>query len=109
MNNATDRQSGAGRALLPATLVLSAVLAACQSSPTPDQMTRTAVETAPADLQLICANAAAQSRGVDSATVLPTSSRKLDARTYQVQLNASGTTMNCIVDDQGMVSSVNAA
>ncbi|MET3794243.1 hypothetical protein [Aquamicrobium terrae] len=109
MNNATDRQSGAGRGLIAISLFLSSVLAACQSSPTPDQMTRTAVETAPADLQLICANAAAQSRGVDTATVLPTSSRKLDARTYQVQLNASGTTMNCVVDDQGMVSSVTAA
>lgn len=106
MKCATDRHSGAARALVPVSLVLSAILAACQSSPTPDQMSRTAVETAPADLQLLCANAAAQSGGVDSSRVLPTSSRKLDARSYQVELNAAGRTMNCIVDTDGNIVSV---
>lgn len=89
-------------------LSLAAVLGGCQSSPTPDQMSRTAAETAPADLQLICANAAASSRGLDSSKVLPTNSRRLDPKTYQVDLNASGATMSCTVDDQGNVTSVTA-
>jgi hypothetical protein len=84
-------------------------LAACQSSPSPDQMSRTTLETAPADLQLICANAAAQTRGVESTTVLPVSSRKLDATNYEVDLNASGTTMKCVVDGEGNVVSVQPA
>lgn len=94
---------------LPLTALLF-VLAACQSSgPAPDQMSRTTLETAPADLQLICANAAAQSRGIESSTVLPVSSRKLDARSYEVDLNASGTTMKCVVDGEGNVASVQPA
>ncbi len=90
----------------PLVLALSAALVACQSSPEPDQMSRTTVETAPADLQLLCASAAAQARGVDSSTVLPTSSRKLDAQTYQVDLTAAGTPVQCTVDAQGNVRSV---
>jgi hypothetical protein len=89
--------------------VLLFALAACQSSPAPDQMSRTTLETAPADLQLICANAAAQSRGVESSTVLPVSSRKLDAKSYEVDLNAGGTTMKCVVDGEGNVVSVQPA
>ena len=109
MNCATDRHSGAVRALVPVALALSAILAACQSSPAPDQMSRTAVETAPADLQLLCANAAAQQGGVDSNKVLPTSSSKLDARSYRVELNAAGRAMNCIVDADGNIVSVQPA
>lgn len=109
MNRATETHPGAARALVTLSLALAAVLAACQSSPTPDQMSRTAVETAPADLQLLCANAAAQSAGVDSTKVLPTSSRKLDARNYQVALTADGRTMNCVVDVDGNIVSVQPA
>ncbi len=109
MDRTTHGHSGAARALAPLALLLAAGLAGCQGSPTPDQMSRTAVETAPADLQLLCAGAAAQSMGVDSTQVLPTSSRKLDARNYQVALNASGTTMNCVVDVDGNVVSVRPA
>jgi hypothetical protein len=109
MNRATERHPGAARALVPVSLVLAAVLAACQSSPSPEEMSRTAVETAPADLQLLCANAAAQSSGVDSTKVLPTSSRKLDARSYQVALTADGRTMSCVVDTDGNIVSVQPA
>jgi hypothetical protein len=109
MKRATDSHAGATGGLVPMTLALSTVLAACQSSPTPDQLSRTATETAPADLQLLCANAAAQQGGVDSSKVLPTNSSKLDARSYRVELNAAGKTMNCIIDTDGNIVSVQPA
>ena len=37
------------------------------------------------------------------------SSRKLDAKTYQVDLNVGGATRNCIIDDAGNVTSVKPA
>jgi hypothetical protein len=71
-------------------------------------MSRTTTETAPADLQLLCANAAATSAGTDNSKVLPVSSRKVDAQTYQVDLNVNGKPTSCTVDSQGNVVSVNA-
>ena len=93
----------------PAAMVIAVVLAACQSAPTPDQMSRTTVETAPADLQLLCAGAAAKASGVDSSKALPTSSRKLDSKSYQVELNVAGKPTSCIVDTDGKVASVQPA
>ena len=92
-----------------ASIVMAMVLAACQSAPTPDQMSRTTVETAPADLQLLCAGAAAKAGGVDGGKALPTSSRKLDSKSYQVELNVAGKPMSCIVDTDGKVASVQPA
>jgi hypothetical protein len=83
-----------------------AALAACQSAPTEDKMARTTTETAPADLQLACANAAAAATKTDSAKILPTSSSKLDAETYSVQLDASGKPFSCLVGTNGIVKSV---
>ncbi|WP_274628073.1 hypothetical protein [Arvimicrobium flavum] len=99
-----------GKGLAVTAILLATGLAACSStSPTQDQMSRTTLETAPADLQLICAGQAAKTSGVESAKVLPTSSRKLDARNYQVDLNAGGTAMRCVVDADGKIVSVQAA
>ncbi len=84
-------------------------LSACVSAPPPppqDQMSRTKVETAPADLQLLCSNAAAKASGVDSAKILPVSSSKLDSKTYQVELDASGKKTSCLVDTEGNIKSV---
>jgi hypothetical protein len=86
-----------------------ALLAACVSSPPPDQMARTTLQTAPADLQLLCANAAGKSAGIDSTKVLPTSSRQLDAQSYAVQLDASGRKFECVVDNTGKVTSLQPA
>ncbi|WP_429125360.1 hypothetical protein [Ensifer sp. 4252] len=84
-----------------------AVLGGCQSAPPkPEEMARTSLQTAPADLQLICANAAAGTAKVDSSKVLPTSSRQLDAASYSVDLDAGGRKFNCIVDNNGSVKSV---
>jgi hypothetical protein len=101
--------SGRSTLVVGAALFLSAALGACQSAPPPDQMSRTTAETAPADLQLLCADTAARSSGVESSKVLPTNSQKLDAKTYRVDLSVSGTSMNCTVDDSGNVISVTPA
>src|SRR6185503_8820400 len=84
------------------------VLSACVSTPppAPEQMSRTQVETAPADLQLLCANAVAKSSGVNSAKILPISSSKIDSKTYQVELDAGGKKTSCLVDTDGNVKSV---
>jgi len=95
---------------LPALLLCSiAALAACQSAPPPDQMSRTAVETAPADLQLLCADAAAKQAGLERAKVLPTGSRPVEAGGFSVDLDASGRKFACVIDRTGVVKSVQAA
>jgi hypothetical protein len=88
---------------------VSALLAAagCQSSsPEPQQMARTTLQTAPADLQLLCANAVATQTGASSDRVLPVSSRQLDATSFQVELDAAGARHSCVVDNDGNVRSV---
>lgn len=91
-------------------LAIALSVTACQSSgPTPDQMSRSTADTAPADLQLLCATSVAQSTGVDSAKVLPTGSRKLDAQSYQVELSVEGRPMSCTVSSEGQVLSTTAS
>ena len=85
----------AARLLFP--LVLLAPVTACVSSPPPDQMARTKLQTAPA---------AAKSAGLTQNKVLPTNSQQLDATTYRVELNATGRRFNCIIDNTGKVASV---
>jgi len=72
-------------------------------------MARTTLETAPADLQLMCANATAGPAGIDNTKILPVSSRAADAKTYNVELNANGRKLNCLVDVDGNVKSVTPA
>ncbi|HEV7305973.1 hypothetical protein [Ensifer sp.] len=86
-----------------------AVIAGCQSPPKPEDMARTSLQTAPADLQLLCAHAVAGAAQVDSTKVLPTSSRALDATSYNVDLDAGGRKFTCIVDTAGSVKSVQPA
>jgi hypothetical protein len=86
--------------------LIAGVLAACQSSPPPDKMARATTDSAPADLQLQCANEAAKVAKVDSTKILPTSSAKLDDQTYTVQLNADGKPFTCTIDANGTVKSV---
>lgn len=87
-------------------LVITFLLSACQSAPPPQEMARTTLQTAPADLQLMCANATAGPAGVDNTKVLPVSSRAVDATTYNVVLDANGRKFNCLVDTAGNVKSV---
>ncbi|TPL02625.1 hypothetical protein FJ938_18960 [Mesorhizobium sp. B2-4-14] len=84
-------------------------LAACVSTPAPpppEQMSRTAAKTAPADLQLLCANAAAKASGLKADKILPISSNQIDSKTYQVDLDAGGKKTSCLVDTDGNVKSV---
>lgn len=87
---------------------LLAVAGCSTSSPEPQQMARTTLQTAPADLQLLCASSVATQTGTPSDKVLPVSSRPLDARSFQVELDAAGKKHNCVVDSDGNVTSVTA-
>lgn len=93
---------------MAAILMASGMLAACQSAPEPTEMSRTTLQTAPADLQLLCANAVAGAAKMDSSKILPVGSRALDAESFNVELNANGKRFNCIVDNKGIVRSVQA-
>lgn len=88
-------------------LASAGLLGGCQSStPAPQDMARTSLGTAPADLQLMCASAAAGPSGVDSSRILPTSSSQLDATNYRVDLDAAGSRFTCLIDSSGSVRSV---
>jgi hypothetical protein len=89
-------------------LTVAALSIACSTNtPAPDQMTRTMSDTAPADLQLLCAEAA-NTDGM-SARALPTSSRRLDANNYRVDLNVRGSTKACVISTTGTIVSVQAS
>lgn len=88
------------------TLFLAGCLTACQSAPPPEQMARTTLQTAPADLQLLCSNAVATAAKVENSKVLPLSSSVIDAESYSVELNANGRRYQCIVDSKGVIRSV---
>jgi len=94
--------------LCAAALALLAAAGCSTSSPEPQQMARTTLQTAPADLQLLCASSVATQTGTASNKVLPVSSRQIDARSYQVELDAAGNRHSCVVDSDGNVTSVTA-
>ncbi|MEM9107773.1 MAG: hypothetical protein AAGC96_19195, partial [Pseudomonadota bacterium] len=77
--------------LLGATLVMSA----CNTTAPQDQAVRTSVETAPADLQLLCAARGADQFGVGRDKVLPTSSTRETDVSYRVVLSLDGETATC--------------
>jgi hypothetical protein len=96
-----------GRVVMPAGAGLAVLLASgCMSGGPAPNTIRNVSQTAPADLQLTCATAAATSFGVDSSSILPVSSSQLDAQKYQVELNVKGSKANCVVDTAGNVLSV---
>ena len=88
---------------------LLATAGCMSSSPQPTEMARTTLQTAPADLQLLCANAVATQTGTSSDKVLPVSSRQIDATSFQVELDAAGKKHNCVVDSEGNVKSVSSS
>jgi hypothetical protein len=69
-------------------------------------MARTTLQTAPADLQLLCANAVAGAAGSTKTRALPTGSRLLPEGTFSVDLDAGGRKFSCVVDNNGTVRSV---
>lgn len=98
----TTTRTATTLALAAAALISSGCMSA---GPAPGSVRNTA-QTAPADLQLACASAAATTLGVDSSKILPVSSSQLDAQSYQVDLDAAGTRATCVVDAAGNVVSV---
>ena len=88
-------------------LAAAGLAGGCQSSaPAPQDMARTNLGTAPADLQLMCASAAAGPSGVDSSKILPTSSSQLDATSYRVDLDAAWACVGSQVGIQGNLDPV---
>lgn len=87
-------------------------LAACQSNssappaPAPASV-RPAVQTAPADLQLLCASEASTRFGVPADKVLPVSSASTTPGVYQVDLNLGSGQATCSVDANGSILSLN--
>jgi hypothetical protein len=86
-------------------------LAACQGGGTSTgpaaASVRPTVETAPADLQLLCASEAATRFGVPSDRVLPVSSAATGGGVYQVDLTLGGGSATCLVDGNGSIVSLN--
>ncbi|MFW6077007.1 MAG: hypothetical protein ACOC71_04585 [Hyphomicrobiales bacterium] len=106
--NRTTRLSFA-RCSAVAALAVVAQGCAMQSSPEPQQPTvRQSSQTAPADLQLMCANEAAQTYGVPSERVLPVSS-SVQGEVYTVVLNAGDAQAVCTIDEEGTVLSLERA
>jgi len=103
--NRTARKAGAS------VMILSAILlAACSSSGggrsmLPTQPTvRSTSDTAPTDLQLLCASTAGQQLGTEN--VLPVSSMRSGPNAYQVNLTYGGGQAVCFIGDDGIVQSV---
>lgn len=99
---ALNRRRAAGLA----TALVAVLAVGCQSDGPAPETVRNTGQTAPADLQLTCASAAATPLGVDSATILPVSSSQIDAQTFQVVLQSGGAQANCVIDSSGNVISV---
>jgi hypothetical protein len=94
------------RALLASFAIGALAVAGCQSAPPPAQMAKTSLGTAPADLQLLCSNAAQLSTGADASTILPVSSSQIDANNYEVVLGIGAQRYRCFVNSDGIVKSV---
>jgi hypothetical protein len=98
-------------ALLAAGLGLS-VVAGCNTSSnqTPSAgAVRSSGETAPTDLQLLCASKTAEELKVTGGNVLPVSSMPSGENAYQVNLTFDGGQAVCIIDETGTVQSISPA
>lgn len=67
---------------------------------------RSSSETAPTDLQLLCAATAAEELQVADGNVLPVSSMRSGEAAYQVNLTFTGGQAVCVIDESGTVQSV---
>ncbi len=68
---------------------------------------KTSGNTAPVELQLACASEAGSRLGLGSDSVLPTASNEIQPGTYRVELTSkSGASAECIINQQGEISSV---
>ncbi|QPC44214.1 hypothetical protein HW532_16835 [Kaustia mangrovi] len=92
-------------------LLGAAILAGCTNTQqTPNQTVRSTYDTAPADLQLACANEAAPIYGVGAETVLPISSKRTQDNLYTVTLDVNnGRQALCTIDSDGNVVAITDA
>ena len=99
------------RSAAPLMVSLCAALlaGACSSTGEKQPTVRTTTETAPADLQLLCAAQGADKFGVNRDKALPLSSARETATSYRVVLNLDGSTANCVIDESGVVESLEMA
>ena len=77
-----------------------------QASAPSGQAVRAAVETAPADLQLLCAAEAAKIYSAPADKVLPVSSQRAGTTSYAVDLNVNGRPARCTIDESGTAITV---
>lgn len=106
MRNVNRSAYAIGPALLAAS-VLAQGCATQSATPQPTQpQFRQTTETAPADLQLICAEQSAQEFRVLPARSLPVASSTAGDGTYTVLVNADGTLARCVIDGDGNVLSL---
>jgi hypothetical protein len=70
------------------------------------QTVRTSEETAPTDLQLLCASKAAEELQVAGGNVLPVSSARAGEAAYQVNLTYEGGQATCVIDESGVVQTI---
>lgn len=117
MTNSDWMSRAAGRAATawtrrgagPSIVVLAGLLASCMANQPAPNSVRNVEQTAPADLQLACAAAAATPLGVESSRILPVGSSQIDPQKYQVMLDAAGQKATCVIDTAGNVISVQKA
>ncbi|WP_436643016.1 hypothetical protein [Microbaculum sp. FT89] len=67
---------------------------------------RAAVETAPADLQLLCAAEAAKVYSTPAEKILPVSSARSGQSSYDVELDVAGRRARCTIDESGTLVTV---
>jgi hypothetical protein len=87
----------------------AAILGCAQQTQTAspqDPVVRSAVETAPADLQLLCAAEAAKVYSAPSDKILPLSSSRSGASTFDVELDVAGRRARCTIDESGTLVTV---
>ncbi|MCK7611895.1 hypothetical protein [Roseibium sediminicola] len=70
------------------------------------QTVRTSEETAPTDLQLLCASKTVEKLQISGGNALPVSSARSGEQAYQVNLTFEGGQATCIIDESGVVQSI---
>ncbi|MEO1067220.1 MAG: hypothetical protein AAFW47_07565 [Pseudomonadota bacterium] len=101
-----DRLFTAAKIITP--LLASGGLVACAATQPegPKPTVKQVVETAPADLQLACANQASLQFGATAGTVLPVSSARTGDASFVVDLSSQAGQFRCSISQDGVISSL---
>jgi hypothetical protein len=102
---ATAKRAAGLAAILCLTLASGCNTSGSNQTPSAGDV-RSSGETAPTDLQLLCAAQAAEELQVADGNVLPVSSMRSGEAAYQVNLTFSGGQAVCVIDESGVVQSV---